>query len=193
MNYTIVAQPSVEPITLSEAKLFLRVDSTIEDAIITALIKAARQYVENYTWRPLCTQIWKLNLDKSDVKEYIGISQAPVQSITHIKYFDESKVQQTLSTGSYQADVLNEPARVKINTIPGIFDMMNACEIQFVCGYGVAASVPESIKQAMLLMIGHWYEHREAVTVSGSKGMQPVPMAVQAILEPYKNTWFYPY
>lgn len=193
MNYSIVTQPSVEPISLTDAKTFLKVDGTSEDALITSLITAARVHFENETWMPLCTQTWKLNLDESEVKTYIGISKSPVQSITHIKYFDENEDQQTLSTGSFQTDVLNEPARIKILTMPNIYDRMNAMEIQFVCGYGVAASVPKPIIEALELLIGHWYQHREAAVAAGMGGIREVPLGYDRIINPYKNTWFYPY
>jgi uncharacterized phiE125 gp8 family phage protein len=186
-SYSLVTGPSVEPISLSEAKLFLRVDQTTEDSLITALIVAARRYIENTTNRALCTQTWKLNLDYSEVREYIGINKGVTQSITHIKYFDYSEIQQTLSTGNFQSDILSEPARVRIFTLPACYDRLNTMEIQFVCGYGVAASVPDDIKQAMYLTIGHWYEHRETVSIGQ---FNTVPLTVDAIIEPYK-TYFY--
>lgn len=189
MNYTLVTAPTSEPITLDEAKLHLRVDSNVEDALINALIKAARSQVENDTWRSLITQTWKLNMDSSEVKTFTGVTKSPIQSITHIKYFDINVVQQTLSTGSYQADILNEPTRIKINQMPQMADQMNAMEIQFVSGYGVAASVPQELKEAMLLLIAHWYEHREAVTVGN---MKKLPNGYDALITPYKLI-FYPY
>jgi len=190
MNYKLVTGPTVEPISLTEAKLFLRVDQSTEDNLITAMIIAARQWVEDYTWRPLCSQTWKLNLDFTEVKQYIGLNKGPIQSVTHIKYFTTLYTQSTMSTGDFQTDIINEPGRIKILTMPAVFDMMNAMEIQFVCGYGVAASVPDVIKQAMYLMLGHWYEHREAVTVGS---FNEVPLTSKVLLEPYKNTFFYPY
>jgi len=189
MNYSLVTGPTSEPISLSEAKEFLRVDSSVEDTLITALIIAARQQVESDTWRGLITQTWKLSLDKDEVKIFMGLSKCPVQSVTHIKYFDLSEIQQTLSTGSYQVDRLNEPARIKLDSLPTMYDMMNALEIQFVCGYGVAASVPEALKHAIKLLVGHWYEHREAVTPGD---MRTVPMAYESLIAPFR-VLFYPY
>jgi uncharacterized phiE125 gp8 family phage protein len=189
MNYTLVTPPTSEPITLEEAKLHLRVDSNVEDTLITALIKSARSKVENDTWRSLITQTWKLNMDTDEVKTFTGVTKSPIQSIAHIKYFDINVIQQTLSTGSYQVDILNEPARIKIPEIPQINDQMNAMEIMFISGYGVAASVPEDLKLAMLLLIGHWYEHRESVTIGN---MKDVPMGYDPLITPYKLI-FYPY
>lgn len=189
MNYTLVTAPATEPLTLAEAKLHLRVDTDVEDSLITALITAARQKVEDDTWRTLITQTWKLSLDKDEVKTFMGLTKSPTQSISHIKYFDLNVVQQTLSTGSYQSNLLNEPAIIQLSSIPQMADRMNAMEIQFVCGYGVAASVPEALKVAMKYLIGHWYEHRESVSVGN---FTEVPQTYEALIMPYKLI-FYPY
>jgi len=190
-SYSINSHPTTEPLELEETKLFLRVDDTIDDDLISALIKSSRIWVENYTWRPLITQSWYLNLDFGEVTKYIGISKAPVQVINSIVYTDIYGNSQTMSTGvDYQTDVLSEPARVKLINIPSVNDQMNAMRILFTCGYGVSQSVPEDIKSAMLLIIGHWYEHRESVSIGN---FTEVPMTAESLLLPYKNTWFYPF
>jgi uncharacterized phiE125 gp8 family phage protein len=189
MNYYQVTAPSTEPITLDEAKLFLRVDSNVEDTLISALITTARQKVEADTWRALITQTWKLSLDRDEVKTFIGITKSPIQSVSHVKYFDINVIQQTLSTGTYQSNLLNEPAIIKINSIPQMADIMNSMEIQFVCGYGVAGSVPEGLKEAIKLLIGHYYEHREAVSTTN---MAELPLSYENLIAPYR-VLFYPY
>jgi uncharacterized phiE125 gp8 family phage protein len=189
MNYSLVTAATVYPVTLEEAKLHLRVDSNVEDTLISSLIIAATSFVEDNTWRALCTQTWKLSLDANEVKKFIGLTKSPIQSISAVKYFDINGVQQTMSTGGFQANLLNEPAIIELQTIPQMKTMMNAMEIQFVCGYGVAASVPEAIKEAMKLLIGHYYEHREAVSTTK---LTELPIGIQALLAPY-NIYFYQY
>lgn len=189
MNYTQVTAPTTEPISLEEAKEYLRVDNSVEDTLITTLIKAARSKVESDTWRKMITQTWLLSMDKNEVKKFIGITGSPIQTINYVKYFDINVVQQTLTTGSYQSNILNEPAIIELSEIPQMAERMNAMQIEFVCGYGVAASVPEDLKLSMKLLIGHWYEHREAVTVGN---MKDLPMAYDVLIAPYRLI-FYPY
>ena len=189
MNYYLVTAPTSEPITLEEAKLYLRVDNSVEDSLITTLIVAARKQVESDTWCSLMPQTWKLSLDYNEVKTFTGLTKTPITAISHIKYFDINVVQQTLSTGSYQTNILNEPAIIEITEMPTINKQMNAFEIQFTSGYTNAAAVPQELKLAMHLLIGHWYEHREAVTIGN---MKELPMGYDALISAYKLI-FYPF
>lgn len=197
-SYSIITAPTVEPLSVAEVANYLRVDlsaldgpaATAETALISSMIAAARWKIEDITWRPLCTQVWALNLDFADVKQFIGISKVPVQSLGSIKYFDGDGIEQTITTGvDCQVDFLGDPARIKFSTVPPCKDQMNAMKIIFTCGYGVASSVPEAIKQAMKMLIAHWYEHRELIGVKTA----PIPFAVDMILQEFKLTWFYPF
>ncbi len=55
--------PTVEPLSLVEAKSHLRVDITDDDALITSLVTAARQYAEQITRRAFIAQRWTSALD----------------------------------------------------------------------------------------------------------------------------------
>jgi uncharacterized phiE125 gp8 family phage protein len=63
MGLVCMVPPSLEPVTLAEAKAFLRIEDSTEDQVVTDLITAARQYVENRTGRALITQTWQLTDD----------------------------------------------------------------------------------------------------------------------------------
>ena len=63
MPVILISEPEEEPLSLADAKLFLRVEHDAEDALITNLVRAARRHVETQTGRRLVTQIWRLVLD----------------------------------------------------------------------------------------------------------------------------------
>jgi uncharacterized phiE125 gp8 family phage protein len=185
-SYKLITGPATEPLTLAEAKLYLRVDSTSEDDLITALIKAARLQVENKTYRMLITQTWDLILDKTDLNEsLIQIYKQPVTAISSIKYYDSNNTEQTLSATNYQTEVSSNPAKVQIITFPQIYDRLGAVTIRFVAGYANAGAVPQDIKQAMYFLIGHMYENRQ-MAVTGTIA-QDIPFTVQYLLEPYRG------
>ncbi len=179
--------PTSEPLTLAEAKTHLRVDADIteDDALISSLIVAARQAAETHTRRQLVNATYTLYLDW--LPQEIRLERPPVSSITYIKYIDTDGTQQTLSSAVYQTDLYGEPARIHrayMQIWPITRQQMNAVEVKFVCGYGsTAASVPDGIKAAMKLMIGNWYENREA-TISGTI-ITEVPMAAKFLLDQF--------
>ena len=95
-KWKVSTAPSSEPITLAEAKLYLRVDTTADDALITALITAARETVERYTSRALVTQTITQVLDCFPGFGF-RLAVHPVQSITSITYKDSNGSDQTLA------------------------------------------------------------------------------------------------
>lgn len=168
--------PKLEPITLQEARDHLRVDGSDDDGVIAAAIVAAREFVENYTSRPLVTQTRTGYL--STLEGCVALS-ANLQSVSSIKYIDCDGVQQTLATSEYRVDTKGlvgsvSPAFGK--AWPSVRNVSNSVEIEFVCGYGGQSAVPCAIKQAMLLLIGDFFEMREetvigaAITPTGAVG-----------------------
>ena len=189
MALTLVTGPAVEPVSLTEAKSHLRVDITDDDALITALITAARQMAEEISRRALITQTWKYILDAWPKGDELTLPLPPLQSVASITYKDKDGNSATFSSGSYIVDADCEPGRVVLAygaTWPSTtLYPAGAITVQFTAGYGDSASdVPQAIRQAMLLMIGHWYENREQVTVGAVA--REIPLGVEALLWPYR-------
>ena len=190
MNYRLVTGPATEPLTYAEVKAFLRLNDDSEQTFVTTLITIARQIVEGQTWRPLISQSWALQFDKSELNLFISnINKAPIISIDTVSYYDTDNVLQTLSPTLYETDIYGNPARFRLKSIPTVYDRMGALIVNFVCGYTNAAAVPQAIKQAMLLIIGHLYENRQDV-VTGTQ-VNEMPLASRYLLEPYRNNFIY--
>ncbi len=164
------APPAIEPVTLEEAKAYLRVDLSDDDSLIAGLIQTAREYAESFQNRALCTQTWELWLDSWPSEDYIKIALPPLQSITSIKYYDTVNTEAIMPEADYLVDVISEPGRVALGYSQSwptaALRTINGICITFDAGYGDRANVPYLVRQAMLLLIGHWYEHREA-TLTG--------------------------
>jgi uncharacterized phiE125 gp8 family phage protein len=190
MNYRLVTGPATEPLTYSEVKAFLRLNDDSEQTFVTTLITIARQIVEGQTWRPLISQTWALQFDAFELNLFISnINKAPIISIDSVTYYDVNNALQTLSPSLYETDIYGNPARFRLKSIPSVYDRMGALIVNFVCGYTNAAAVPQAIKQAMLLIIGHLYENRQDV-VTGTQ-VNEIPMASRYLLEPYRNNFIY--
>lgn len=167
MAYKLITAPATEPIDLTTAKLHLRVDSSADDALITAMIIAARESAEKMIDRALITQTWEVVLDS--FQDAFELRRSPIQSVTSVKYLDSANVEQTLDPADYIADLDSEPGYVVIGygkAWPATFLVPNAVRCRYVAGYGNAAAVPQSIKAWMLLAIGTLYMQRETFVQS---------------------------
>lgn len=185
MALTLTTVPGEEPITLAEAKSHLRVTTDDDNALLEALISAARQLVETHTNRALITQTWQWRLDTFP-SWGLRIPHAPLVSVSSIQYVDGDGATQTLATTEYTVDAKSDPGRITPaygKSWPNTRWQMNAVIITFVAGYGNAAAVPYQIKQAMLLVLGELYERREAA-IAGTI-INEVPLGVRALLMPY--------
>jgi len=187
MNLQLLTPPAVTPVSLDEAKAHLNVDDADDDALITALINAATDHLDGVAGilgRALVTQIWVLKLGSwSD----LVLPLSPVGSINEIRYVDGDGNQQTWASTDYALvkhrsrwEVCLQPGK----SFPGLGDVLEPIEVEFVAGYGDAAAVPAALKAAIKLHVGTLYEHRETV-ITGTI-IQEVPHAYDALIAPYR-------
>lgn len=177
--------PATTPVSLTEAKAHLRVDHDDDDTLIGALIDAATAHLDGWTGvlgRAIITQTWRQ--DFYEFSHKLRLPLHPVASITSVTYYDGDNAQQTLSTDVYE--LLTDAAGAYVaekadQTWPGTKDRAAAVSVTFVAG---EATAPAAIKAAILLLIGHLYENREAV---GPDAMSELPMAVSALIAPYRR------
>jgi uncharacterized phiE125 gp8 family phage protein len=183
---SLITAPTIEPVKLDEAKKqceLARAD-TYHDEHLSRLITAARQYVEERTNRALVTQTWDLFLDELPYTDSIWLPKPPLQSVTSLKYYDASGVQQTWSSANYIVSTSREPGRIALAygiSWPSVQARPDAVVVRFVCGYGTQSSIPERLKAAMLLLVAHWFEHRAEVVSVGQ--VSTVPTAAESLIE----------
>lgn len=172
MHYstTISSAPAVEPVTAEDMHSHAVITIDDDDTELGWYIETARQVVEVETNRQLITATWKMYLDSfPGVLGCIRVPYPPLQSITSITYYDAAGDLQTLSSDDYQVDTDAEPGRI----IPEPGEVwpttehgrLQAVTITYKAGFGDAATdVPQSLKQAIMMLTAHYYEHREALT-----------------------------
>jgi uncharacterized phiE125 gp8 family phage protein len=189
MPIKLVTAPTTYPVTLAEAKLHCRVDTSDDDALITALITAATEMAEQKTGRAIMQQTWDLTLD--EFADTLELTRVPVQTVTHVKYYDTDAVQQTLSSALYAVSTADDFAFGKITPLPGtewpaIYNQPDAVTVRYVSGYANAAAVPEGIKQWVKLMISTMYDNRETESYSSRAVSTTVQMSfVDRLLDRY--------
>ena len=161
-----ITPPDLEPVSVDEAKLHLRLVTNDEDALVEAYITAAREYAEDFLGRALLTQTWELTTRKfpDNYDEPILVPKAPLQSLTSITYIDNNGASQVMDPTTYSVDTASEPGRifsVWATPWPVIRDVWNAVVVRFVAGYGGTADlVPRSIRQGILVDTAGLFENR---------------------------------
>lgn len=190
-----ISKPAVEPITLAEAKSFLRVDTADDDDLIASLIMSAREACEAFIHGYLITQTWRVSLDAfpADFVAPIVIPVEPLQSVVSFVWHDYQYNQTTGTVATngpgpflatdYLVDTDSEPGRIVLpttNAWPGVeLWPVNPIQITVKAGFGdTAVSIPRAYINGMRMCIAHWYENRPAVESSGAVPKE-IPMGAE--------------
>ena len=167
MTAKLITPPSVEPITVEEAKIFLRIDTNEEESLISSLISAARMYAEKYTCRSFLTQEWELS--KKVIAEKVYLPYPPVEGVVLVSvdgnFIDD-----------YRYTLVGEDTLYFVSPIRSVTP--GGIVIRYAAGYGnVPEDVPRDIRQAILITVAGLYENRESGGISAE---------ARELLKPYR-------
>lgn len=193
----LVTPPTTLPVTRTLVKAQLDIAHTEKDTLIDGLIAAAVSYLDGWTGilgRCLEEQTWRQ--DDDTFWRCFPLPLAPVISITSVKYDDAAGVEQTVDSASYELltkdDGCSFVRMVDAFAIPSLHaETGPRVRVAYKAGWaqsGGASTVPDAIKQAMFLLIRHWFDNPTAVIVGTSA--QVMPMAVDALLAPWRRIRF---
>ena len=168
----LLAGPAEEPVSLDEATAFLRLDGTAEDCLVSTLVSAARVHVESVTARALMQQSWRLVLDAWPGSRRLLLPIGPVTALLAARAFDDADDEHELALDGFALQAGTElmlPADAGLPKLRHRF----AVEIDYVAGAADAADVPADLKHAMLALVAHWFENRDAVMAAGTGAVVP--------------------
>lgn len=158
--YRIADNLPTSPVTLNEAKAHLRVSHTEEDSLISSLLLSAAQYCEQYQRRFYSEREITVHVD--DFVSPWLIPFAPVQSIDAVTIDGTAATFELRPSGWLETDADGGDAVITATV-----------------GYAATADVPYTVKAAILLLVGHWYHHREAA----GETMVELPIGAKALLD----------
>lgn len=122
----------------------------------------------------------------------IVLPKPNLQSVTSVKYVKEDDTVLTVNPSLYRVDTAAEPGKIVLKNDEewptDELKSVNGVEVEFVAGYGAAASVPEAIKIAIMMIVGHMFENRETVVVGEGRSVsvREIPMSASWVLAPYR-------
>lgn len=198
----LVTAPATEPVTSAEAKLWLKLDDSEDDTIITELIAAARHVFEELTGRSCIDTTWRAEWDYlpragtwagAPTARALELPRAPLKAsspVAWVKYSadDASGTETTFASTNYTVDAGRDPNRFPRLWLdddadwPALGSFPGALRCQFTAGYGVDASfVPEEVKVCLKLLIAHLYQNRTPVNVGNI--VNELPWSLKHLIE----------
>ena len=165
--FTDIQPPPEEPITLAEAKTFLRVSGESDDAQLTDLISSARRQVESRAETVLVTRPVRIRVPVQGRRARLSL--APVHELVRVE----------LNGQEAEAELLREPWRTFV-LFPSPEE--GFAEVDILAGFGTAGEVPVPLRQAVLLLVADAYEHRER-----EAGFERTSLRVDALIGPYRG------
>lgn len=180
----LVTGPAVEPVSLSEAKIDLRVDHDDDDTLIAALITAARMEAEGLARRSFVNQTLDLSLTNWPADGCIRLPLPPVASVTSITYYKEDNTSATMSSSDYITVTDVDPAVITLGlnkTWPSdALRPVAPIRVRYVAGYGAtAASVPERYRALIRSLVLVRYESRDELTAPQERQLQNIRNALR--------------
>lgn len=166
--------PELDPLSLAEAKRACRIDEdqTVEDQDVLDMITSARELVEEFTHRTMCTTLWRLTLDRFPYScDALALPMGPLQELQAIGYLDAAGAAQTIDLSTLEVSRTSRPPWIRPfrSFWPGISGRACAITVDYWAGFAGqgspedASGVPKRVKQAMRMLVAHWYANRESV------------------------------
>lgn len=160
MTTRLITPPVALAVSIADAKANLRETTTDLDAIITAWLEGIIAHAEHVTGRSFITQTWKRSLDGFPAA--IELHNAPIVSVTSVKYYDVDNALQTLDPADYLLDSNSEPGIVLPSadaSWPATYDRPDAVQVEYVAGYGATeADVPKGIKAYLIARLTEQFD-----------------------------------
>ena len=183
----VITPPTIEPVSLAEAKQHLRIEHDADDSLISASITAAREWTEVYLDSSLIATRWRVTLDMFPAEIVLPKSPLLSSPAPVVTYKTTNETTVTLSSSDYRVDAYAQPPAIRPNyadSWPAHLADYNAVAVEFSVGYGTTADeVPQRIKNALLMLTTHLYEQRSAVLVGQGVVSKHIEVGVAALLD----------
>lgn len=188
----LVEAPATTPITLAEVKEQLRIEHPDEDVLITRLIAVAVAYtdVTGALGHAMIAQKWAQWLGPNPTQE-VRLMLGPVSAVTAVKYYDENGDLQTDTLSNYQITGTEFATHIAPKSgfnWPTTQQRSDAIKIEYQIGYGTSRNdVPQTIRHALMMLIGHWYDARENTQMDE---LSNIPYGFDSLIGMHRRCWY---
>jgi uncharacterized phiE125 gp8 family phage protein len=185
MAAILLTPPEAEPLSVTDAKAYLRVETSDDDVLIASLIAAARSHVEALSRCVLLTQTWRLALDGWPPDGCIKPRLAPLNTVTAARVYDEAGAAHAIDPENFVLDAAQGVIAVRPCSLPQPGRAIAGIEIDVAAGFGDASSdVPPALTQALRMLLAHWYDNRGLIAIGASIAV--MPPSVNALISSHR-------
>ena len=183
MALTLLTAPAAEPLTLAEAKAWLRIDAADDDAAIADTLRAARLAVEAASGRLLMPQTWRWTLDRWPPNGRATVPLSPLRGLSAGRVVSATGAATPVAVADFTLDLAADPPRlVVLRAQPDPGRAVGGIELDLLVGHASAVAIPETLRLAVRLTLARLYENRgEAVAGDGGA----LPEAARALIAPH--------
>ena len=185
MDFAVTSEPVAEPIALSDVKVFLRTivgDTSEDDAVLIPMISAARMFCEDATGRALVPQT--ITAHPRTFKSGAELPRPPIATLVSATYKDKDGVEHEMAEGDC---IISNDKVYFINPPTTKLFGADPISVTYTAGY---TNLPASLRQAMLMLIAHWYNNREAVQIGSRINEVAADHAFENLIKHYRVWWF---
>lgn len=184
MTLTLITAASSYPVKIRDVKANGRIIHDEEDGLLFDLIAAATDYAERHIGAAIVQQTWEQVFDAFP-DGVLVLGMGPIASVVSIRYIDAADAEQTLAASAYLSDTEARNGRIEpVDAWPATADRIAAVRVRFTVGAANLSAVPRGIRQAILMTVEHWNEHRAAAT--GGPVME-VPLGARMLLDQHRR------
>jgi uncharacterized phiE125 gp8 family phage protein len=179
----LVTPPALEPVTIADARAFLRISTDSEDDVLRRIIKTARELVEAETGLALVDQTWRLRVDRWPRSGRLAIFKYPVKAVTAVVAYRPDGSAISMEPEEFMLQHGRRPQRVYMAQYP---DAQTFCglEVDFIAGFGeTGVEVPDALKQAILTLTAHLYENRAGLDTAKAE----LPVMVGQMVDSWRR------
>jgi uncharacterized phiE125 gp8 family phage protein len=188
----LLEAPAAAPVLLAEVKAQLCIEHPDNDLMIDRLIKTAVAYTDakGALGHAMITQKWGQWVN-SVPPQYVRLAMGPLIEVTAVQYYDIDGALQTDTLSNYEITGTDFTTRIGPKSgfnWPVTQDRADAIRIEYTAGYGAtSASVPETLRHAMMLLIGHWYDNRENTMMDE---LSNIPYGFDMLVDMHRRAWY---
>jgi uncharacterized phiE125 gp8 family phage protein len=188
----LLEAPAAAPVLLAEVKAQLRIEHPDDDLMIDRLIKTAVAYTDakGALGHAMITQKWGQWVN-SVPPQYVRLAMGPLIEVTAVQYYDIDGALQTDTLSNYEITGTDFTTLIGPKSgfnWPVTQDRADAIRIEYTAGYGAtSASVPETLRHAMMLLIGHWYDNRENTMMDE---LSNIPYGFDMLVDMHRRAWY---